>query len=79
MGTYQLTVKQSQLKVIERTKKFFEGRLPLVDEAPCCLRFEAGGGFIQVTATELDAKKTDVRVEEMQWEYDAKKFIEMLG
>jgi hypothetical protein len=79
MSRYQVTVKRSQAHVIEQTKKFFDGRIPLVDEAPCCLRFEGGGGFVQVTVTELDPKKTDVRVEEMQWEYDAKKLIQMLS
>jgi len=78
MSVIQITVKQSQTKVIERTKKFFEGRIPLVEEAACCLRFEGWGGFVQVTVTELDAKKTDVRVEEMQWEYDARKLLQAL-
>jgi hypothetical protein len=67
-------------EVIDRLKKFFgQGGLGLdiTDEAPQCLSFRGGGGYITVTLCP-EGEKIRVNLVTQEWEIQVKKFASSL-
>ncbi len=75
--------KESKLKPNEAIKKavsFFgpDGLgLELMEEDSCNAYFEGGGGSVRVSAA-TSKKGSSVDVESVEWDYQAKQFIEKL-
>ena len=75
--------KQTQLKaedIIVKAVKFFgkEGeQLEEKERTPCCVSFEGGGGHVAISVVEESILRS-VDVETREFEYQAKRFIEML-
>ncbi|MGD2185424.1 MAG: hypothetical protein PVI71_04815 [Desulfobacterales bacterium] len=75
--------KQTQLKpedIIAKAIKFFgkEGeQLEEKERYPCCVSFEGSGGYISISVVDKHKSRT-VDVETREFEYQAKRFIEML-
>jgi hypothetical protein len=73
--------KESKLKpkdVIKQAVEFFGAKgqgLVLKEEDNCNAYFEGGGGSVRVTAA-TSKKGSTVDVEAVEWEYQAKKFLE---
>jgi hypothetical protein len=68
-------------EVAGRLKKFF-GKgglgLELTEEAPQCLTFEGGGGYVRATLC-LDEGKTRINLETREWDYQVKEFVSGLS
>ena len=62
-------------------KKFF-GKgglgLELTEEAPLCLTFEGGGGYVTATFC-LDEGKTRINLAAQEWDYQVKEFVSGLS
>ena len=77
--------KQTQLdreEAIGRAAKFFgkggEG-LEETERNPCCISFEGGGGYVYVSIIDEEEKnKRMVDVETREFEYQAKRFLQMV-
>jgi len=75
--------KQTQLKpedIIVKAVKFFgkEGeQLEENERTPCCVSFEGSGGYVTISVAE-ESKLRSVDVEAREFEYQAKRFIEIL-
>jgi hypothetical protein len=75
--------KETRLKsdqVIEKAVAFFgpEGEgLQVEDRGAGCARFVGGGGFVFVSACDGE-KRTQVDIESMEWEIQAKQFVASL-
>ena len=75
--------KESKLKpeeVIKRAVDFFGPKgygLDVKDEGNCCATFEGGGGHVDVSAA-IGKKGSTVDVESVEWDYQAKQFLEKL-
>ncbi|MFQ6100440.1 MAG: hypothetical protein ACE5OS_04315 [Anaerolineae bacterium] len=81
MARYSVETKLSPEEAIERATAYFgEGGLGLkaVEENPCCVSFEGGGGHVTVTAS-TGEKKTTVELETREWDYHVKQFMGKLG
>ncbi len=68
-------------EVVNRLKKFFgkgELGLNLTEEAPQCLTFEGGGGYVTATLC-LDKGKTRINLVAQEWDYQAKEFLSSLS
>jgi len=68
-------------EVVKRLKKFF-GKgglgLELAEEAPQCLTFEGGGGYVTATLC-LDEGKTRINLVAQEWDYQVKEFVSGLS
>jgi len=68
-------------EVVNRLKKFF-GKgglgLELAEEAPQCLTFEGGGGYVTATLC-LDEGKTRINLVAQEWDYQVKEFVSSLS
>ncbi len=68
-------------EVVKRLKKVF-GKgglgLALTEEAPQCLTFEGGGGYVTATLC-LDEGKTRINLVAQEWDYQAKEFLSSLS
>jgi len=68
-------------EVAGRLKKFFgkEGLgLEVTEEAPQCLTFEGGGGYVTATLC-LDEGKTRINLAGREWDYQVKEFVSSLS
>jgi hypothetical protein len=68
-------------EVVIRLKKFFgkEGLgLELTEDAPQCLTFEGGGGYVTATLC-LDEGKTRINLVAREWDYQVKEFVSSLS
>jgi hypothetical protein len=74
---------KSRLKAEEIVKKALERfgenglKLEVIDQSDCCVRFQGGGGHIDVY-TEPHDGKTEVRIETREWDRQVKQFFEKL-
>ena len=67
-------------EVMRRASDFFGSKglgLEGTDRNACCIIFEGGGGYVSVTVVEGEDKR-DVDIEAVEWEYQAKKFLEKI-
>ena len=68
-------------EVVIRLKKFF-GKgglgLELTEDAPQCLTFEGGGGYVTATLC-LDEGKTRINLVAREWDYQIKEFVSSLS
>lgn len=67
-------------EVMARAVKFFgnEGeQLEEKERTPCCISFEGSGGYVTISVVEK-SKSRSVDVETREFEYQAKRFIQML-
>ncbi len=74
-------VKGKQKEVLKKAKEFFgpEGKgLTISSEGDCCITFQGTGGFVNVSLYENEPGHIKVRIESREWEYQAKKFLEVL-
>ena len=65
-------------QILERAIAYFgKGGLGLEmrEDAPGCLTFSGGGGYVSVTVTTSQERKTEVSVVAQEWEQDAKSFL----
>ena len=77
--------KQTKLdreEVIDRAAKFFgkdgEG-LEETERNPCCISFEGVGGYVLVSIVDdEDGKKRTVDLETREFEYQAKRFLDVI-
>jgi len=77
----EIRTKLTPEKATERLKSFFgKGGLGLeiTDDAPQCLYFEGGGGFVRATVCP-EEKDTRIDIETQEWEYQVKKFSSSLS
>jgi len=68
-------------QVASSLKKFFgEGGLglKLTEEAPQCLTFEGGGGYVTASFCS-DEGKTKINLAAREWDYQVKEFISSLS
>jgi hypothetical protein len=68
-------------QVASSLKKFF-GKgglgLELTEDAPQCLTFEGGGGYVTATLC-LDEGKTRINLVGQEWDYQVKEFVSSLS
>ncbi len=77
MVNLEMKTKLSTSEVISRLKNFF-GKgglgLDLTEEAPLCLNFEGGGGYVNATVCREEDGKTRVSLVGREWEHQIKEF-----
>ena len=80
MGHYGVKTKLSPEEVIQKAKAYFGEQmgLTIVDEGACCISFEGGGGFVEITVTQED-DKTDVDLTTREWMFDVQQFMGIIG
>ena len=81
MGRYGVKTKLSPEQVIEKAKAYFGEKgtgLTIVEEGACCISFEGGGGFVEISATQED-DKTDVELTTREWVFDVQQFMRVIG
>ncbi len=62
-------------EIIDSAEQFFRNvGLKVKEKGYCCINFEGGGGYINVTISNNDA--TEVELVGREWEYQIKKFAE---
>lgn len=68
-------------QVVNRLKKFF-GKgglgLELTEDAPQCLTFEGGGGYVTATLC-LEGGKTRINLVAQEWDLQVKEFVSGLS
>ena len=75
--------KQTRLNADEIVRKasayFGEGGENLAEKErnPCCVSFEGGGGYVSVSIVDEDKHRV-VDVETREFEYQAKRFLELI-
>jgi len=75
--------KQTRLKAEDIVRKasayFGEGGENLTEKErnPCCVSFEGGGGYVAVSVSDEDKHRV-VDVETREFEYQAKRFLELI-
>ena len=77
MKIIRLSFKTSQKseEIIESAEQFFLNMgLKVIEKGDCCINFEGGGGYINVTVSENDV--TEVELVGREWEYQMKEFAE---
>jgi hypothetical protein len=80
MINLDVKTKLKQEKVINRLKKFFgKGGLGLeiTEEAPQCLTFEGGGGYVTATLCS-EEDKIRINLATQEWDSQVKKFASSL-
>jgi hypothetical protein len=80
MAVYEKQAKQTADKVMEKAIKFFAGSPPglkIKAQDDCCVEFEGGGGYVNVTVSAKD-KGSVINLETREWDYWAQKFLEKL-
>ena len=76
MINLEAKTKLSQKDLVERLKKFFGTGglgLKLCENAPQCLSFEGGGGYVTATIG-TEEGKTRVTLVTQEWEHQVKEF-----
>ena len=80
MLNLEVSTRLSQEDVIQRLKKFFgEGGLGLevIQEAPQCVSFEGGGGYVTATLC-FEEARIRITLVTQEWENQVKKFASSL-
>ncbi len=81
MPLYSVKTRGSPEEAIQKAKAFFgeEGLgLEMVQESPCCITLQGGGGHVTVTANENEGK-TEVELETREWDYQVKQFMRQVS
>jgi len=77
MVNLEVKTKLSTSEVVSKLKNFF-GKgglgLDLTEEAPLCLNFEGGGGYVNATLCKEEDGKTKINLTGREWEYQIKEF-----
>lgn len=80
MARYGKRSRYEPKTVIEKARAFFgpggEG-LTILEIDDCCVRFEGGGGLVEIRATQLE-RGSDVDILSREWDYQAKTFLERI-
>ena len=74
-------VKGKREELLKKARLFFgpEGEgLTIFSEGDCCITFQGAGGFVNVSLNEDEPGYIKVKIESREWEYQAKKFLEIL-
>ena len=80
MARYGVETKQSSKKVIRKAKAYFGPSglgLEIVEEDPCCVYFEGGGGHVYVTFS--TGEKTSVELETREWDHHVRRFMQRIN
>ena len=80
MTNLEVKTKLRQEEILDRLKRFFgKGGLGLeiTEEAPQCLTFEGGGGYVTATLCS-EEDKTRINLVTQEWDYQVKKFASSL-
>jgi hypothetical protein len=80
MARYSVETKLEPEEAIRKAVAYFgEGGLGLeaIEENPCCIRFEGGGGHVSATAYK-EGKKTTLELETREWDNQVKQFMKEL-
>ena len=67
-------------KIFAKAEEFFGEKgecLVETDRTPCCISFSGGGGYVAITVVEAQ-QKSSVDVETREFDYQAKRFLELL-
>lgn len=78
---YSVRTEWDAERVMSQAKDYFgDGGLGLsvVAEARCCLRFEGGGGHVEVSVAEEGRPDAEIIVETREWDYQVKRFLEQV-
>ena len=81
MALYSCRTRQTPEKAIQEATAFFgEGGLGLdiVEQSPCCVSFQGGGGHIAITANTRD-KETTLELETREWDYPVQQFMRQIA
>ena len=81
MLNLEVKTKKTTEKILQKFKDYFvEGGLghTLTSEAPQCVSFEGGGGYVTLTLCPED-NLTRVNLETREWEYHVKQFAGRLS
>jgi hypothetical protein len=81
VARYGVETKLSAEEAIEKATAYFgEGGLGLtvVEQGPCCVHFEGGGGHVYVTAG-AGEKTSTLDLETREWDYHVKQFMRELA
>lgn len=80
MPMYSVKTKREPEGVISHAKDHFRDGLGLavVSEDRCCIRFEGGGGHVEVSVVEGDGSDAEVLVETREWDYHVKRFLKQI-
>ena len=73
--------KEKRVELLKKAKIFFgsEGEgLTISSESDCCIVFQGGGGYITISFNKEETDYTKVIIESKEWDYQAKKFLEIL-
>jgi hypothetical protein len=66
-------------EVVEKAVAFFGpsgAGMKVMNQDDCCARFEGSGGYVYITAADIEGKEgSDVTVEGREWENPIKQFI----
>lgn len=66
--------------VLSKAKDFFGTQglnLSQIQESDCCINFEGGGGFINLTAVHFEGK-SQIIITSREWENQVKNFVKNL-
>jgi hypothetical protein len=77
MALYSIETKHSSAEVMAQAEVFFgPGGVGLAMESrgDCCLYFEGGGGYVQISVPPSEGKIT-VEIETREWDYQARQFM----
>jgi hypothetical protein len=81
MARYSVETKLNPEEAVEKATAYFgEGGLglKLVEQGPCCVYFEGGGGHVYVTAV-TGEKRAVVDLETREWDYHVRRFMREVG
>jgi hypothetical protein len=76
MSVYAFNTRLSPQEVVKKATDYFAGKLGLqiTEQTECCVSFTGGGGTVTVSAN-AGAKRTEVEVRALEWEFQARKFM----
>jgi hypothetical protein len=80
MARYSVQTKWTPEKAVEMAVAYFgeDGLgLEIVEQSPCCVHFEGGGGHVRVTAGAGESK-TAVELETHEWDYHVRQFMRQI-
>lgn len=80
MPMYSVKTQKDTERVISQAKDHFHAGLGLsvAAEDRCCIRFEGGGGHVEVSVVEGEGSDAEVIVETREWDYHVKQFLKQI-
>jgi len=80
MARYSVETKLEPEEAIRRAVAYFRDGLGLeaVEQNPCCIQFQGGGGHVSATAYQ-EGKKTTLELETREWDRQVREFMRLLG